>query len=97
MIINHEMVNLWTQQIGTMLNPLIQTTNQDYQALSTQMGRITYFFTPPQTVYQQIPHIQNIPQAQITRPVQIIEPTVQRQQPLPRPQPVEPMVQAQQR
>jgi len=92
---NHEMVNLLTQQIGTVFNPLIQTTNQGYQALATQMGRIADFFTPPQTVYQQIPQIQNIPQAQITRPVQIVEPIVQRQQLVPRPQPVEPMVQAQ--
>jgi len=59
------------------------------------MGRRADFFTPPQTVYQQIPQIQNIPQAQITQPVQIVEPIVQRQQPVPRPQLVEPMVQAQ--
>ena len=43
---NHEMVNLLTQQIGTVFNPLIQTTNQGYQALATQMGRIVDFFTP---------------------------------------------------
>jgi len=92
---NHEMVNLLTQQIGTVFNPLIQTTNQGYRALATQMGRIEDFFAPPRTVYQQIPQIQNIPQAQITRPVKIIKPIVQRQQHVPRPQPVEPMVQAQ--
>jgi len=46
---NHEVVNLLTQQIGTMFNPLIQTTDQGYQALATQMGRIADFFTPPQT------------------------------------------------
>jgi len=91
----HEMVILLTQQVGTVFNPFIQTTNQGYQALATQMRRIANFFTPPQTVYQQIPHIQNIPQAQITRHVQIVEPVVQRQQPIPRPQPVEPIVQAQ--
>jgi len=27
---NHEMINLLTQQIDTMFNPLIQTTNQSY-------------------------------------------------------------------
>ena len=43
---NREMVNLLTQQIGMVFNPLIQTMNQGYQALATQMGRITYFFTP---------------------------------------------------
>jgi hypothetical protein len=92
---NHEMVNLLTQQIGTMFNPLIKITNQGYQALATQMGRIEDFFTPLQTVYQQIPQIQNIPQAQITQPVQIVETIVQRQQHVPRPQPVKPMGQAQ--
>jgi len=40
------MVNLLTQQIGMVFNPLIQTTDQGYQALATQMERITYFFTP---------------------------------------------------
>lgn len=84
-----------TQQIGTMFNPLIQTTNQVYQALATQMGRITDFFTPSTNCLSQIPHIQITPQAQITRPVQIVESMVQRQHHVPRPQPVEPMVQAQ--
>jgi len=49
---NHEMVNLLTQKIGTVYNPLIQNTNQSYQALATQMGRIAYFFAPLQPVYQ---------------------------------------------
>ena len=35
---NHEMVNLLTQQIGTMFNPLIQDTNRSYKALATQWG-----------------------------------------------------------
>ena len=92
---NHEMVNLLTPQSGTVFNPLIQNMNQGYQALATQMGRIADFFAPPQTVYQRIPKIQNIPQIQNTQPVQIVEPIVQRQQHVPRPQPIEPMVQAQ--
>jgi hypothetical protein len=41
---NHEMVNLLTQEIGTMCDPLIQNTNQGYQTLATQMGRIIDFF-----------------------------------------------------
>jgi hypothetical protein len=45
---NHEMVNLLTQQIDTMFNPLIRDTNRSYQALTTQMGRIANFFAPPQ-------------------------------------------------
>jgi len=43
---NHEMVNLLTQQIGTMFNPLIRDTNQSYQAFTTQMGRIADSFAP---------------------------------------------------
>ena len=44
---NHEMVNLLTQQISTVFNPLIRDTTRSYQALTTQMGRITDFFAPP--------------------------------------------------
>jgi len=73
---NHEMVNLSTQQFGTLFNPLIQNMNQVYQSLTTQMGRIADFFAPPQTVYQRIPQIQNIRQIQNTQPVQIVEPIV---------------------
>jgi len=58
---NHKMVNLLTQKIGTVFNHLIHNKNQSYQALTTQIGRITDFFTPLQPVYQQIPQIQNIP------------------------------------
>jgi len=36
--IYHEMVNLLTQQIGTLFNPLIQSTNQSNQALATQLS-----------------------------------------------------------
>jgi len=70
-------------------NHLIHRTNQSYQALATQMGRIAYFFAPPQTVYQRMSQIQNI------QHVQVVEPVVQRQQPMPQPQPIEPMLQAQ--
>jgi len=86
---NHEMVNLLTQQIGTMFNPLIRETNRSYPALTTKMGRITYFFALPQPVYQPVPQVQN---QQLLR---LIEPVVQRPQPVPRPQPVEPMIQGQ--
>jgi len=64
------MVNLLTQQMGTMFNSLILDTNQSYQALSTQMGRITYFFAPPQTIHQPIPQVQN------PQPLRLIEPMV---------------------
>ena len=55
-----------------MFNPLIQSTNQSYQALSTQMGRMSYFFAPPQLVYQLIPQIQNISQIQNPQPFQVV-------------------------
>jgi len=86
---NHEMVNLLTQQISTMINPLIRDTNRSYQALTTQMGRIVDFFAPLQPVYQPIPHIQN------QQPLWLMEPVVQRKQPMPQPQPVEPVIQGQ--
>jgi len=35
---NHEMVNMLTQQIGTVFNPLIRDTHNSYLALSDQMG-----------------------------------------------------------
>lgn len=35
---NHKMVNMLTQQISTLFNPLIQKTNQSYQLLTNQMG-----------------------------------------------------------
>ena len=56
---NHEMVNLLTQQIGTVFNPLIRDTNRSYQTLTTQMGRIADFFAPSQPVYQPVTQIQN--------------------------------------
>lgn len=52
---NHKMVNLLIQQIYTVFNPLIQSTNQSYQESATQMGKIIDFFAPPQLVYQRIP------------------------------------------
>jgi len=49
------------------------------------MGIITYFFAPPQPVYQPITQIQN---QQLLR---LVEQMVQRQQHIPQPQPVEPV------
>jgi len=83
------MVNLLTPQIGTVFNPLIRVTNRSYQALTTQMGRITDFFAPPQPVYQPITQLQN------QQLLWLIEPMVQRPQPVPHPQPVEPVIQGQ--
>ncbi|WJX84315.1 hypothetical protein P8452_66904 [Trifolium repens] len=44
---NHDMVNLLTQQIGTVFNHLIQNPNDSYQMLAYQMGRIADFFGTP--------------------------------------------------
>jgi hypothetical protein len=52
---NHEMVNMLTQQIVTVFNPLIQNTNQSYQALVTQMGRIADLFSPIQVRINKFP------------------------------------------
>lgn len=41
---SHDMVNMLTQQIGTMFNLLIQNTNHSYQMLANQMGRIADVF-----------------------------------------------------
>jgi len=41
---NHEMVNMVTQKIGTIINSLIRDTNTSYQVLSAQMERIANYF-----------------------------------------------------
>jgi len=41
------MVNMVTQQIGAIINPLIQDSNKSYQALSVQMERMADFFGAP--------------------------------------------------
>ncbi|KAK2368350.1 hypothetical protein QL285_081551 [Trifolium repens] len=64
---NHDMVNMLTQQIGTVFNPLIQNTNQSYQVLATQMERIVDFFGAPQVPNQQVPQIQNVVPLQIAQ------------------------------
>src|ERR1044072_5069202 len=54
---NHEMVNTLTKQIGDVFNHLINNTNNYYQLLAQQMGRIAEFFgTPPPPNYT-IPQI----------------------------------------
>ncbi|KAK2435564.1 hypothetical protein QL285_020611 [Trifolium repens] len=55
---NHDMVNLLTQLIGTVFNPLIQNTNDSYQMLAYQMGRIADFFgTPTPQTQLRINHV----------------------------------------
>ncbi|XP_045788321.1 uncharacterized protein LOC123883528 [Trifolium pratense] len=62
---NHEMVNLLTQQMGTVFNPLIQNTNESYQMLAFQMSRIADFFgtpPPPPRVNPITPQVNQMPQ-----------------------------------
>ncbi|XP_045831224.1 uncharacterized protein LOC123922561 [Trifolium pratense] len=56
---NHEMVNTLTSQLGTILNPLINNTNDNYQLLAHQMGRIADFFGTPAMPNQNIQPIRN--------------------------------------
>jgi len=56
---NHEMVNQVTQQIGTIINPLIRDTNNSYQAMSAQMERIANFFGAPLVRNTPAPQNQN--------------------------------------
>jgi len=56
---NHEMVNMLTQQIGMVFNPLIQQTHNSYQTLTDQMGRIADFFGPPLVPNRSMPQNQN--------------------------------------
>jgi len=44
---NHEMVNMLTQQIGTVFNPIIRDTHNGNLALSDQMARIANFLGAP--------------------------------------------------
>ncbi|KEH16963.1 hypothetical protein MTR_0059s0080 [Medicago truncatula] len=66
---NHEMVNLLTQEIGTVFNPLIRDTNRSYQALTTQMGRIKDFL-----LLHNMPQL--VPQPQPVEPVIQVQPEV---------------------
>ncbi|WJX30008.1 hypothetical protein P8452_18592 [Trifolium repens] len=95
---NHDMVNMLTQQIGTVFNPLIQNTNQSYQLLANQMGRIADFFGAPQVPNQQIQNVVSLQIAQapnnaiMPAPNNVVNPINQIQQPVPV---VEPQVQIQ--
>lgn len=45
---NHEMVQMLANQMGTILNPLIQNTTQMNQQMAVQMTRVADFFGVPQ-------------------------------------------------
>jgi len=58
---NHEMVNMVTQQIGTVINPLIRDTNTSYERLSAQMEHIANYFGAPPARNVPVPQETNIP------------------------------------
>ena len=60
------MVNLVTQQICVIINPLIQDTNKSYQALSVQMERMADFFGAPAA--QNTPVSQNLNARSVENP-----------------------------
>ena len=62
---NHEMVNILTQQLGTVVNPLIQQSHNSYQTLTDQMGRNVDFIGTPPT--QKRPMLQNQNQIPVKR------------------------------
>ncbi|XP_040864998.1 uncharacterized protein [Glycine max] len=94
---NHDMVNMLTQQIGTVINPLIQNTNDSYQMLTNQISRIADFFGAPPIQQPRIRQIQiqapvqeiqmpnnpGMQMAQAPQPVARIEPPVQQVEPNP--------------
>lgn len=45
---NHEMVQMLTQTLTTVLNPLIQNTTQSNQHMTTQVARMSEFLGIPQ-------------------------------------------------
>jgi hypothetical protein len=57
---NHEMVNLATQQMSAVINPLIGDINKSYQALSTQIEQITNFFGAPPMRNMPVPQNVNV-------------------------------------
>ena len=87
---NHDMVNMMTQQIGTVINPLIRDTNTSYQRLSDQMERIANFFGAPPIQNNPLPQNRNL------RAIEIIadEPVVRNHENIVQPQVVQPQVQA---
>ena len=58
---NHEMVNMVTQQIGTVINPLIRDTNTSYERLSAQMERMANYFDAPPARNMPVPQETNTP------------------------------------
>ena len=57
---NQELINTFTQQIGTIFNPLITNTNQTYELLENQKGCIADFFGMPLVQVWPTPQISNV-------------------------------------
>ncbi|KAK2444904.1 hypothetical protein QL285_015894 [Trifolium repens] len=78
---NHDMVNTLTQQLGTVINPLIHNTNDSYQMLTNQMSRIADFFGAPPIQQQPIRQIPvQAPVQEIQMPNNPVNPINQGQQ-----------------
>lgn len=52
-------MNTLTQQMETIFNSLIANTNQTYEVLENQIGRIAYFFRTPSVKVWPSPQISN--------------------------------------
>lgn len=61
---NLELVNSLAQQMEIIFNPLITNTNQTYELLANQMGRITGFFGTLQIPPRLTPQISNVEQVE---------------------------------
>lgn len=52
---NHDMVNMLTHRMTIIINPLVETINQNYQLLARQMGRLVDVFgAPPNPTVNQV-------------------------------------------
>lgn len=62
---NHEMVHMLTQQMGSILRPLVQDSMQSYQQLATQMTRIRDFLGAPRALARRNPTPPPRPETQV--------------------------------
>ncbi|XP_027346518.1 uncharacterized protein LOC113858200 [Abrus precatorius] len=63
---NHEMVNMLTHQMTTVLNPIVETTNTSYQILAEQMRRIADVFGAPRVPIRQGQNVAQTPHQDAT-------------------------------
>ncbi|XP_027337413.1 uncharacterized protein LOC113851132 [Abrus precatorius] len=63
---NHEMVNMLTHQMTTVLNPIVEMTNTSYQILAEQMRRIADVFGAPRVPIRQGQNVAQTPNQDAT-------------------------------